>query len=65
MKKIRMLRILRNTNEYEAHPSYYEEILCKVLTVNRPHHSRKKSVSEISYTDVPLFFMKFDGDWMR
>ena len=27
------LTYAQNPSQYEAHPSYYEEILCKVLTV--------------------------------
>ena len=35
MKKIlHKLKYAQNPSQYEAHPSYYEEILCKVLTVN-------------------------------
>ena len=34
MKKIlHKLTYAQNPSQYEAHPSYYEEILCKVLTV--------------------------------
>ena len=34
MKKIlHKLTYAQNRSQYEAHPSYYEEILCKVLTV--------------------------------
>ena len=32
MKTI-LYKLAQNPSQYEEHPSYYEEILCKVLTV--------------------------------
>ena len=32
-KILHKLTYVQNPSQYEAHPSYYEEILCKVLTV--------------------------------
>ena len=54
MKKIlHKLTFAQNPSQYEAHPSYYEEILCKVLTVQRSlqntNHRKSRQFDECAY----------------
>ena len=55
MKKIlHKLTYAQNPSQYEAHPSYYEEVLCKVLTVHTrigalPHYL----THSLTHTDAP------------
>ena len=45
MKKIlHKLTHAQNASQYEARPSYYEEILCKVLTVREVNETTRSSI---------------------
>ena len=54
MKKIlHKLTYAQNPSQYEAHPSYYEEILCKALTVQLPVSQGKNWLVVAIKTQLP------------
>ena len=59
MKQIpHKLTYAQNLSQYEAHPSYYERILCNVLTVlliELSLVSASTAIDKTDYTDLCIF----------